>query len=90
MLEFLKIRTNPEISQKQITKEMGFSNWKIERYGIEINMNNPYNRSNIKRKRAPKDVCKRKGGGWQCFSGKDLFSLAFTNHWLTEYINNRK
>ena len=57
MFNFMEIETNnPKLTQKQLPKEMGVSDWTIKRYKNDINMDNPYNRNNTKRKRTLKDL----------------------------------
>ena len=42
---------NPRLSQKQICKQLGFSDSTIKRYRADIKMDSPYRRNNHKKKK---------------------------------------
>ena len=49
MLKFTEIKSNePKITQKEISKQLGFSDGTIKRYRDDINMDSPYNRKNTR------------------------------------------
>ena len=53
MLDFMEIRSNNRgMTQKQICKQLGFSDSTIKRYRNDINMDSPYNRNNYKKKKS--------------------------------------
>ena len=55
MLEFMEIRSNNRrMTQKEICKQLGFSDSTIKRYRDDINMDSPYNRNNYKNKKSKK------------------------------------
>ena len=44
MLKFMKLESNePKLTQKEISKQIGYSNSNIKRYRDDINMDSPYN-----------------------------------------------
>ena len=45
---------NPKLTQKQICKQLGFSDSTIKRYRDDIKMDSPYRRNNHKKKKKPK------------------------------------
>ena len=47
------MKTNPKITQKQMSKQVGIPDSAIKSYRYDINMNSPYNRSNRQRKEPP-------------------------------------
>ena len=50
MLKFMEIESNePRLTQKQICKQLGFSDSTIKRYRDDIQMESPYNRNNSKK-----------------------------------------
>ena len=50
MCKFMEIKTNdPKLTQKQISKQLGYSDSTFKRYRDDLNMNSPYNRNNYKR-----------------------------------------
>ena len=54
MCKFMENKSNnPKLTQKEISKQLGFSDNTIKQYRDEIHMKSPYNRSNYK-KRATK------------------------------------
>ena len=54
MCKFMEIKSNnPKLTQKEISKQLGFSYNTIKGYRDYIHMNSPYNRNNYK-KRATK------------------------------------
>ena len=54
MLDFMEIRSNNRrMTQKEICKQLGFSDSTIKRYRNDINMDSPYNRNNYKKKKTP-------------------------------------
>ena len=54
MCKFMEIKSNnPKLTQKEVSKQLGFSDNSIKRYRDDIHMNSPYNRNNYK-KRATK------------------------------------
>ena len=47
MCEFMQIKSNnPKMTQKEISKELGFSDSTIPRYRKDINMTSPHNSTN--------------------------------------------
>ena len=62
MLEFMEIRSNNRrMTQKEICKQLGFSDSTIKRYRNDINMDSPYNRNNYKNKNLKNhQICQQK------------------------------
>ena len=51
MLNFMEIKAkDPKLTQKQISRQLGFSDSTIKRYRHDINMDSPYNRNKYRKK----------------------------------------
>ena len=51
MLKFMEIKSiEPKLTQKKISKQLGFSDSTIKQYRDDISMDSPYNRNNYKKR----------------------------------------
>jgi len=51
MLKFMEVKSNePNLTQKQISKQLGYSDSTIKRYRDDIQMDSPYNRNKYRKK----------------------------------------